>query len=65
MKYTVVVKGEKLATSTSSMEIAQEAKKAAVDGSIVYVEFDDEEGDSGYYNPDGKHTDVPREWRAN
>ncbi len=64
MKYTVIADGERKVTKDSSLDIAREAKKYAGAGhKIVYVEFDDENGDGGYYNPDGKHGDVPREWR--
>jgi hypothetical protein len=63
MKYTVVCAGEHKETSTSTMEIANIAKKYAAQGNLVYVEYDDGSGDTGFYNPDGKHGDVPREWR--
>ena len=63
MKYTVVIKGTAKESRNSSLEIAEVAKKFAAEGNLVYVQYDDENGDTGYYNPDGKHCDVPREWR--
>ncbi len=64
MNYSVVIDGEKKVTLTSSMKIANEAKKMAAEtDAVVYIEYEDESGDSGFFNPNGKHEDTPRQWR--